>query len=47
MKDESYANNPESIEALKPEIVVVVQEIETQTIEKLLTNWVLESQPVY
>ena len=40
VKDKCYANHPETIEALKHEIEVVIHGIETQTIENVLKNWV-------
>ena len=40
VKDKSYANHPETIEALKHEIEVAIHGIEVQTIENILKNWV-------
>lgn len=40
VKDKCYVNHPETIEALKQEIEVAIHEIEAQTIENVLKNWV-------
>ena len=40
VKDKCYANHPKTIEALKHEIEVVIQEIQAGTIERVLKNWV-------
>ena len=40
VKDECYANLPETIEALKHEIEVTIDGIEAQTIENVLKIWV-------
>ena len=40
VKDKYYMNHPEIIEALKQEIEVSINEIEAQTIENVLKNWV-------
>ena len=40
VKDKYYAKHPETIEALKHEIEVATHEIEAQTIENVLKNWV-------
>ena len=38
VKDNCYANDPETIEALKHEIEVAIHGIEAQTIENVLKN---------
>ena len=40
VEDKCYANHPETIEALKHEIEVVINGIEAQIIENVLKNWV-------
>ena len=40
VKDKCYANQPETIEALKREIEVATHGIEAQRIENVLKNWV-------
>ena len=40
VENKCYANNPETIEALKHEIEVAIYGIEAQTIENVLKNWV-------
>ena len=40
VKDKCYANHPETIEALKHEIEVAIQEIQAGTIERVQKNWV-------
>ena len=40
VKDRCYANHPDTIEALKHEIEVAIHDIEAQTIENVLENWV-------
>ena len=39
-KDECYANQPETIQELKYEIKVAIDEIRTHTMENVLKNWV-------
>ncbi|XP_044758934.1 uncharacterized protein LOC123316778 [Coccinella septempunctata] len=41
VKDKCYANNPETIQDLKTEIQAAIGEIEPQTIENVLKNWVI------
>jgi len=49
IKDECYANQPETIQELKHEIKVAIDEIRAYTVENVLKNWfengVLCSQP--
>ena len=40
IKDKCYAKHPETIEALKQEIVVAIHGNEAQTIGNVLKNWV-------
>lgn len=40
VKDKCYANHPETIDALKHEIEVAINEIRAETIEEMLENWV-------
>ena len=40
VKNKCYTNHPETIEAFKHEIEVAIHEIEAQTIENVLKNWV-------
>jgi len=40
VKDECYANQPETIQELKHEIKVAIDEIRAHTVENVLKNWV-------
>jgi len=40
VKDKCYANHPETIDDLKHEIEVAIDDIRAETIEKVLENWV-------
>ncbi len=40
VKDECYANQPETIQELKHEIKVAIDEIRAYTVENVLKNWV-------
>jgi len=40
VKDKYYANQPESIQELKHEIKVAIDEIRAHTVENVLKNWV-------
>jgi len=40
VKDECYANQPETIQELKHEIKVTIDEIRAHTVENVLKNWV-------
>jgi len=40
VKDECYANQPETIQELKHEIKVAIDEICAHTVENVLKNWV-------
>ena len=40
VEDKCYVNQPQTIEALKHEIEVVIRGIEAETIENVLKNWI-------
>ena len=40
VKDEYYTNQPETIQELKHEIKVAIDEIRAHTVENVLKNWV-------
>jgi len=40
VKDECYANQPETIQELKHKIKVAIDEIRAHTVENVLKNWV-------
>jgi len=40
VKDECYANQPETIQELKYEIKVAIDEIRAPTVENVLKNWI-------
>ncbi|EFN65938.1 hypothetical protein EAG_08130, partial [Camponotus floridanus] len=40
VKDKCYANQPETIQELKHEIKIAIDEIRAHTVENVLKNWV-------
>jgi len=40
VKDERYTNQPETIQELKHEIKVAIDEIRAHTVENVLKNWI-------